>query len=293
MQVTLTEVGKRGILFSFKKPYFTNVYAILADNAVFIIDTFLGPEAMELVKEAIEKKRAIQRYIILNSHADYDHFWGNQSFKGSDIYAHEMAYHRIQREGRSFLQLYNSHQLGEVVITKPNILFTDQVYFIDERVLFFYSPGHTDDSVSVYDIKDRVLFVGDNIEKPIPYVYSTQIDRYIETLKDYLNYTADYIISGHDPIMTDTYLIEQNITYLTKLSSFSVSLDDLTSSKHQAIHWSNLISLAQRTFEENDHKFCKKILEHAQWFLDHISSDIVDINTERARIDSMLKKLQS
>ena len=38
--------------------------------------------------------------VVFNTHADYDHIWGNQAFGGSTIVAHESALRRIRRRAR-------------------------------------------------------------------------------------------------------------------------------------------------------------------------------------------------
>ncbi|MHA1687258.1 MAG: MBL fold metallo-hydrolase [Candidatus Heimdallarchaeaceae archaeon] len=293
MKVKYYRIGTRGILFSFEEPYLTNVYVILGKKTVFVLDTFLGPEAMKIVKKVVKDYSSGQnKFVVFNSHADYDHFWGNQSFQDSDIYAHELAIERIQREGQNFLRLYEEHQQGKVSLVKPNITFTDQVHFVEEGVLFFYSPGHTQDSISAYDIIDKVLFVGDNIESPIPYINEANFSQYLSTLEDYLNFDAHYIISGHDSIMTDSFLIESNIQYLKKFAEFSISFQDLPTPKHEVTHWTNVVTLAQSLFQQRKKDLCSKMLNHADWFLSNVKNDNINVAAERERISSMLKILE-
>ena len=89
------------------------------------------------------------------------------------------------------------------------------------------------------DVKDRVLFVGDNIEHPIPYLYSEDIDAYIETLEEYLTRNPDTVISGHDPLMNNTRLISENLEYVRKFKKGKVDVDSLTESGRR-IHEQNL-----------------------------------------------------
>jgi cyclase len=56
---------------------------------------------------------------------------------------------------------------------------------------------HTSDSISVYDEKDEVLIVGDNVEEPEPYMNDVSKEVFIKTLESYLKYPFRYIIAGH------------------------------------------------------------------------------------------------
>ncbi|MEM2143600.1 MAG: hypothetical protein QXQ81_10125, partial [Candidatus Thorarchaeota archaeon] len=84
-------------------------------------------------------------------------------------------------------------------------------------IRLFPSPGHTRDSCSCVHESDRVLFVGDNVEYPIPYVNSLDIGTYIATLRGYATMDWDYMVTGHSSVHTDTSLLDRNIAYLEEL----------------------------------------------------------------------------
>ncbi|HTY08687.1 MAG TPA: MBL fold metallo-hydrolase, partial [Candidatus Edwardsbacteria bacterium] len=74
------------------------------------------------------------------------------------------------------------------------------------------------DSISVYDREDNVLFVGDNVEKPLPYLYSRDLEQYQRTLDSYLKFKAKRIIAGHCATVTRK-TIRQDLEYLRAFSS--------------------------------------------------------------------------
>ncbi|WP_275451800.1 MBL fold metallo-hydrolase [Clostridium novyi] len=78
---------------------------------------------------------------------------------------------------------------------------------------FFYSPGHTECSASCFDEQDNVLFVGDNVERPNPYLTCNNKENYEETLKGYLKMNAEVIIPGHG-FIEDNELIIKNLDYI-------------------------------------------------------------------------------
>ncbi|MHA1882252.1 MAG: MBL fold metallo-hydrolase [Candidatus Thorarchaeota archaeon] len=241
----IERVEKRGVLFTFEKPITANVYVIMGDEFVFILDTYCGPTSMERVKQFLrEEGQDDKQVIVFNSHADWDHIWGNCTFKSSIIIAHEKSRDRIQNEGEEILAKYAHYKTGEVVLVPANLSFEKRIIFEGEGVEFYYSPGHTVDSASCYDSKDRVLFVGDNIETPIPYVNNLEFETYIATLDEYLTRDSRAVIAGHDPVQRDDKLIRENRQYLVHFSNWDIDMEKMEE-LHRSQHLNNLSIIAE------------------------------------------------
>jgi glyoxylase-like metal-dependent hydrolase (beta-lactamase superfamily II) len=82
-----------------------------------------------------------------------------------------------------------------------NTLIEDRLMLPEDELEIFYSPGHTADSISVYDHHDKVLYVGDNIETPMPEIYDSK-EHCMASLRKYLEYDFTYCISGHNGNVT-------------------------------------------------------------------------------------------
>jgi glyoxylase-like metal-dependent hydrolase (beta-lactamase superfamily II) len=95
----------------------------------------------------------------------------------------------------------------------PTITFTDTLLYPDEDIEIVYTPGHTADSVSVIDHKDLTIFVGDNVEAPIPYLFYENLTDYIHTLQTYLDMDVETIVPGHGTI-PEKSLIQKNLEYV-------------------------------------------------------------------------------
>ncbi len=222
-------IGTRGLLFSFKDPFLTNVYVILSAVHVFVLDTFLGPESMEHVKKAIEDEGCGDRPIVVfNSHGDYDHYWGNAAFDSALIISTEECRKRIIAESETALIENKEQKKGHVIIKTPTEVFYDRLNFPDDELTFYYTPGHTSDSASCYDEIDKVLFVGDNVETPFPYVYNTDVSQFYKTLKSYLEIDWEVMIASHAPPLHDSNLLERNIEYLKSLQDWNLDLSTLS-----------------------------------------------------------------
>ena len=227
-------IGSRGILVSFDDPFYTNVYIIFGDEHVFVLDTFLGNDSMKVVQRLIKEEGCARTpVVVFNSHADYDHYWGNGAFGRAIVIGHELCRERILNEGKASLTKYTEHQRGEVQLVPPNQTFQDVLSFNKEQIRFIHSPGHTLDSSTCVDQQDRVLFVGDNVESPIPYLNHANFDDYISTLESYLEIDWKYLIAGHDPLLETTELLNQNIEYLRKFRNWNLDFDSFS---REAIH---------------------------------------------------------
>lgn len=234
----IKKIGNRGVLFSFDELGIpTNVYVIHGEKHVFILDTYLGPDAMKPINQYIEEAFGNKPIIAVNSHSHWDHVWGNSLYSSSFIIAHEKCKEYMQKEGKEKLEKYGEHQKGEVVLTYPNLTFTGKLYFQEDQVLIYHTPGHTEDAISVLDMEDKVLFAGDNLERPIPYLMSKDLGQYIDTLQDYLNLDVNVIIGGHTGC-EDKRLVINNLDYVKKV--FAGEYIEIESEEFEAYHKTNL-----------------------------------------------------
>ncbi len=226
------KIGTRGLLFAFNDPYLTNVYVIIGKERVFVLDTSLGPEPMRIVTQTLEEEGYGSRpVVVFNSHGDYDHYWGNAAMKDALIIGHEQCRARILTEGEALLIKYKDHKRGAVIIKAPSLVFADRLRFTDESITFFHSPGHTIDSSSCFDEVDKVLFVGDNIESPLPYIYNTNVAQFSTTLKSYCDIEWKLMIASHDPPLSDRTLLEKNMEYLMNLQDWSIDLSTFSNNE--------------------------------------------------------------
>ncbi len=92
-------------------------------------------------------------------------------------------------------------QDGQIKNALPNTLIGNSLLFPEDGVEVFHSPGHTADSISVYDRFDGVLHVGDNVETLVPEIYDTQ-SNYVRTIEKYLDRNPALCISGHNDNIT-------------------------------------------------------------------------------------------
>lgn len=179
------------------KEYLTNVFVIETSSKVFVVDSFCGSKSMEPILNRINTHYKSKEIIVINTHFHWDHVWGNVSFKGHDIISHELCRKLLEEQWETQLESNQQFIEGSAEKCLPNLTFKDKLIFHEEGIELFYSPGHTIDSISIFDHNEKVLYVGDNLEKPIIYVENEDITTYIHTLKNYLTYKPKKIFAGH------------------------------------------------------------------------------------------------
>lgn len=214
--------------------------------------------------------------VIFNSHSDWDHIWGNCAFLDSIIIGHVTCRERMQERGAFDLNRQSSLTRGQVTLKPPGLTFKEEICFEDDDIEFIYAPGHTIDSSICYDRKERVLYVGDLIEDPIPYLDYDRLDIYLETLEMLLIFPADIMISAHSGIVTKDLII-RNMEYIREVIKGN-KRDTRTFGQYEAVHRINLNTLLMLRYE----KLAKKMLKNAYDFssfwsvpsnLDNISLD--------------------
>lgn len=213
------KVKTRGYLFTFddlieEYKCETSIYAINSNKYIFICDTYLGPRIMEKIAEYLKEACGEKPVVVFNSHSDWDHVWGNCYFQNELIISHRLCRERIERTGAESLEiLLSRYQRGAVRLVSPNLIFEHEICFPDEGVRFFYTPGHTVDSASCFDEFDVVVYAGDNIESPNPYIQWDNLKEYKTTLENYMEMGCEVFISAHSGLV-DKDIINENIKYI-------------------------------------------------------------------------------
>lgn len=218
----IKKIGSRGTVVTYQELVDTefactsNIYIINCNDELVVIDTFLGPKIMAETFRELEANPD-QVKTVINTHSDWDHIWGNSFFEKALLLAHNNYTDHLDHSENPEFQELEKYAKGPIKIITPTITFEEKVYFPGLGLEVFHSPGHTADSLSIFDVKDKILIVGDNCEAPIPsYVNGLLLEEHLESLRLYLTYDFEFIIPGHGKVMTREDLHE-NIKYLETL----------------------------------------------------------------------------
>lgn len=240
----IRKIGNRGLLFTYDDLGIpTNIYVIVTENKYFIIDTYLGEDIVREIDRYLKDNYGIKENIVINTHSDWDHIWGNSYFANDTIIAHRYCREDIIKNGEYYLEKYSEYKRGFKYLALPNIIFEEKIIFPEEHIEIFYSKGHSLDSISIYDSEERILYGGDNIEKPIPHIQSKDIKSYIETLDNYLKMEIDIVLGGHI-LVEDKSIIVENKLYLENI--YNVIDMQIIDGKYSEIHDNNMKFLNKR-----------------------------------------------
>lgn len=199
----IKKIKNRGILFTHINPEWNlNIYLIMGKKQNYIIDTGLGSLSIAPINEYL--KNYNKQTIVINSHHHWDHIWGNNSLRNNTIISHKLCSEMIESKWKDMMQKNKQYCYGEVEMYLPNLIFEKELYFPEDKIRLFHTPGHTLDSISVLDEEEKVLFVGDNIgdsmDEIIPSIYCDK-NVYISTMKKYKEIDFDTCISGHNIVL--------------------------------------------------------------------------------------------
>ena len=218
-----------------------SVMIIIGTRYTVLCDTHLGPESIREIQNFLASIEHPDILFIFNSHSDWDHIWGNCACPDSIIAAHTTCRERMKERGAYDLSRQKAQTRGTVQILLPNLTFDSRLYLEDDEIEFRYAPGHTIDSSVCYDQRGNILYVGDLVEDPIPYIDYDRIDVYIKTLESLVSSSVQVFISAHSGIITRD-LIRSNIAYLNTVLT-GREVDTSSFGSYKAVHQANLNTL--------------------------------------------------
>jgi glyoxylase-like metal-dependent hydrolase (beta-lactamase superfamily II) len=207
-----------------------DTFIVVAERYVVLIDTLINRRtAMALLEIAREHLRGRQ-LLAVNTHADWDHAWGNHVFAGpaaahpAPILATLGCAERLRSEqGRRKLAQLRADEPGrfdDVALTPPTVLF-DRRLAIDGGDLtleLFATPGHRSDHISVYIPEIRTLLPGDAAELPFPFVDSAaSLPLMRDSLARMAALSPAVALYCHAPVDSGPSLLRQNMAYFDTL----------------------------------------------------------------------------
>jgi len=178
-EVSLDGVDRR--LRMFRAGHEVDTFVLLTRRYAVVVDTMSTPEEMTAVMGLVRDDLAGRQVLVVNTHADYDHAWGNAVFATPDgaypapIIAHRRVAERL-RDPETERYLRQRQQVeprfAAVRLIPPTVIFSDRLRIDggDLTLELIPTPGHTDDHVAVWIPELRLLLAGDAAEQPIPYV---------------------------------------------------------------------------------------------------------------------------
>lgn len=190
-----------------------------------LIDTLGTPELCRTALDLLDEKAA-RPLIVINSHMDWDHFWGNGAVAGrAPIIAHDAALDRLRDpSARQVLQDKASQEsrFHNVELIGPDLIFSGSMVLNggDLTLELIHTPGHTPDHIAIWIPELRICLAVDAVEYPIPEVWSKSaedlrlIRSSLERIRD-LN--ARLVIPAHGQTSSPS-TVKANLAYFQSLA---------------------------------------------------------------------------
>jgi glyoxylase-like metal-dependent hydrolase (beta-lactamase superfamily II) len=219
-----------GVLVRSYHEQLLNVGLVLGDDRCLVIDTRSTlVQGRELVA-AVRRVTSLP-WTVVNTHAHWDHGFGNALFVPATIWAHQRALEMFAAYGTTQRDVIAKQaadagetafaaDMAAVTITLPNRTFESTVT-IDlggrEVHLRHLGRGHTDNDIVVEvpatPTGTRVVFAGDLLEEGDPPEFGDAFPLdWPTTLEHLAPFATDTVVPGHGEVVDHAFVIEQAAT---------------------------------------------------------------------------------
>ncbi|WP_433617007.1 MBL fold metallo-hydrolase [Dactylosporangium sp. CA-139114] len=201
----------------------SNAGLVSAGDAALLVDTQYTP-AMTRHMVAVMREAGIpDPTIVVNTHANGDHCWGNQLFPGAEIIASTATAEAMPHDfppgmmrkllsaefastpaGRYTQLHFSDFDFTDVVVTPPTITFTGvtSVHVGPRRVVLHEAgPAHSEGDVFVHVPDAGVVFGGDLLFADHPVMWAGPLENWIAACDNILATGATQVVPGHGPIV--------------------------------------------------------------------------------------------
>jgi len=145
----------------FRAAHEVDTAVVVTDRYVVVVDTMATPDLMASILARMDDALAGRRLLVVNTHADWDHAWGNALFDvaggryPAPIIGHDETRRRLQsaEEGAYLRERQQAEpRFASVRLVAPSVTFTEGLRIDggDLTLELLPTPGHTPDHVSIW-----------------------------------------------------------------------------------------------------------------------------------------------
>lgn len=202
-----------------------DAYVIVTEQFAAICDTLLCPADVEEMLTSLKTEIGDRPLLVVNSHADWDHYWGNGYFTGKQaapIIAQAHGPERIRSEEARISLLESQQQdplFKTVTLVEPTITFERNLTLRggDLTLELFSTPGHRIDHLAIWIPELRLLLGFDAIETPFPIIEdATTVPTMFATLEHFLSLEPEEVYCSHGKVR-GIIVIQRNLAYLKEV----------------------------------------------------------------------------
>lgn len=203
-------------------------YLIKTERFVLVYDTLLGPKSGSFLRQAALSFGESRPLFVVNSHADWDHYFGNMVFPEPILGTQAMVERVTRGVGEKELaqkQAEHPSCYETVRLVPPSIAVPGNVTLHggDLTIDLLLTKGHRPDHLSLFIPEIATLFPGDCVEDPIPLVdedsdeTSHTIEELRRSLRSFLKLEPAWVLANHAKPEPGVARIQSNLKYLEDL----------------------------------------------------------------------------
>ena len=204
-----------------------NIGFIVGQKSIAVIDTGGTPNIGKFFKKKIKEISNLPISHIIITHAHPDHFFGTEEFFNDDVQI--IGHSKLKRALLNNFEFYKNLQFiltGEENIKKSKLILPN-IYVEENKsitidlgnrkiVLKAWKSGHTDNDLSVYDLKTRLFWSENVFVKRTPSIRAS-IKGWKRNLDEISKMDIEIIVPGHGRATTKTKALEPMNNYFNRI----------------------------------------------------------------------------
>jgi glyoxylase-like metal-dependent hydrolase (beta-lactamase superfamily II) len=211
-----------------------DAYVVMSERYLVVLDTMLVPGDVDAMIQQVAGMHAGREghegheghgVLCVNSHADWDHAWGNAYFSGAraaPIIAHDYCRTRLQSE-EARLELEEFRRLDplfqQAQLVPPSITFSESMTIDggDLTIELLSAPGHQLDEIAAWIPELRLLLAFDAVEHPLPLIEGPRgVPLMLATLERLVALQPRRVLCSHGNT-TGPQLVQANQAYVREV----------------------------------------------------------------------------
>jgi len=205
-----------------------NVSCVDTEKGLVLIDTPFLPNDIQQWKQDINRLTNGKIAHVINTDYHFDHCLGSALFS-TNVIAHQLSYEEMTKPDGTMRDYFMSifidltpeikQQIHDTPLALPQFTFNNRMWLHlgDATFELIHVGGHTDATIVIYLIEDKVLFAGDTVESNLhPYKGRANFRHWIEALKTIQGMDIDVIVPGHGEIC-DKAEAERMLVYFQQM----------------------------------------------------------------------------
>ena len=197
--------GRHSMIFEFEG--IANIGFIIGTECVAVIDTGGSFTEGQRLLQAIRKVTDTPVCYVINTHIHPDHMLGNNAFQQQGVHfvGHQNLPQALELVGDIFLQRLRASKFlpqDDTKIIFPDVLVVDTLELdLGDRKLWLtaHHMAHTSADLSIYDPKDKLLWLGDLLFVGHTPALDGSLIGWIEELEGLIQNPVKSVVPGHGP----------------------------------------------------------------------------------------------